>query len=115
MGKKILIVLSEWGYRGEELVGPLETFDQAGYQVDFATPTGKRAVALPPSMDANYVDPRLGRSVTSPEVAQKVRDLEASDRLDSPRSTPDSYLTGQKMVEVLETGLRRRGFHTEDN
>ena len=25
-------------------------------------------------------------------------------------STPDSYLTGQKLVEVLECGLRRWGF-----
>ena len=49
--KKILIILSEWGYWGEELVGPLETFDQAGYEVDFATPKGKRPDALPPSMD----------------------------------------------------------------
>lgn len=86
MSKKILIVLSEWGYWGEELIGPLETFDQAGYDVDFATPTGKRPVALPPSMDPDYVDPPLGRSVTSPEVAQKVKDLEASDRLDTPIS-----------------------------
>ena len=41
--KQILIILSEYGYWGEELVGPLETFDEAGYQVDFATPNGKRA------------------------------------------------------------------------
>ena len=27
------------------------------------------------------------------------------------RSTPDSTLTGQKMVEVLENGLRQWGFH----
>ena len=40
--KRILIVLSEFGYWGEELVGPLETFDEAGYEVDFATPKGKR-------------------------------------------------------------------------
>jgi hypothetical protein len=26
------------------------------------------------------------------------------------RSTPDSYLTGQKVVEVLEHGLRQWGF-----
>ena len=26
------------------------------------------------------------------------------------RSTPDAYLTGQKMVEVLENGLRQWGF-----
>ena len=27
------------------------------------------------------------------------------------RSTADSYLTGQKVVEVLDHGLRRWGFH----
>ena len=27
------------------------------------------------------------------------------------RSTPDSYLTGEKLVEVLENGLRQWGFH----
>jgi len=82
--RKILIIISEWGYWGEELVGPLETFDAAGYQVDFATATGKRPVALPPSMDPDYIDPPLGRSVTSPEVAAKTRALDNSDRLSHP-------------------------------
>ncbi|MEA2931372.1 MAG: hypothetical protein QOI56_157 [Actinomycetota bacterium] len=84
MSRRVLVILSEWGYWGEELIGPLETFDQAGYEVDFATPTGKRPVALTPSMDPDYIDPPLGKSVTSPEVAQKVKDLEASDRLANP-------------------------------
>ncbi len=84
MTKKILVVLSEWGYWGEELLGPLETFDAQRYKVTFATPKGKRPVALTPSMDANFIDPPLGRSVTSPEVARKVRELERSDRLNSP-------------------------------
>jgi len=79
--RKVLIIISEWGYWGEELVGPLETFDAAGYQVDFATPKGKRPVALPPSMDPDYIDPPLGRSVTTAEVAEKTRALDNSDRL----------------------------------
>jgi putative intracellular protease/amidase len=82
--RRILIVLSEYGYWGEELVGPLETFDQAGYRVEFATPTGRRPSALAVSMDATYVDPPLGRPVTSEEVARKVRDLDRSPRLDQP-------------------------------
>jgi putative intracellular protease/amidase len=82
--KRILIVLSEFGYWGEELVGPLETFDEAGYQVDFATPKGKRPTPLPPSMDPQYIDPPLGKSVTSQEVADKVKALDASDRYDKP-------------------------------
>ncbi|MGB7249961.1 MAG: type 1 glutamine amidotransferase domain-containing protein [Phormidesmis sp.] len=47
--KKVLIILSEWGFWGEELIGPLETFDKAGYEITFATPNGKHPVALPPS------------------------------------------------------------------
>ena len=86
MSKRILMILSEWGYWGEELVGPLEKFDEAGYEVDFATPTGKRPVALPPSMDPDYIDPPLGRSVTTPEMAEKVRAIDSSPRLDNPIS-----------------------------
>lgn len=84
MTKKILVVLSEWGYWGEELLGPLETFDAAGYETVFVTPRGKRPVALPPSMNPSYIDPPLGRTVTSPEVTQKVRVLNESDRLSNP-------------------------------
>lgn len=84
MTKKILVVLSEWGYWGEELLGPLETFDAAGYESIFATPTGKRPVPLPPSMDPDFTDPPLGKSVTSSETARKVRALDQSNRLNHP-------------------------------
>jgi putative intracellular protease/amidase len=82
--KRILILLSEYGNWGEELIGPLETIDQAGYQCDFATLNGKKPMALPPSMDATYIDPPLGRSVSSTRVASKVGALQESDRLNRP-------------------------------
>src|SRR5215216_1998171 len=82
--KRILVLLSERGYWGEELVGPLETFDAKGYEVTFITPTGQRPQALPPSMNAHYIDPPLGRSVTSEEVAEKTREIDKSPRLDNP-------------------------------
>ncbi|GAB1540809.1 hypothetical protein NUACC21_34780 [Scytonema sp. NUACC21] len=84
--KKILTILSEWGYWGEELVGPLEAFDAEGYHVDFATSTGKRPVALPPSMDPFYIDPPLGKTVVSEEMAEKVKRLDelSNPRLDNP-------------------------------
>jgi putative intracellular protease/amidase len=84
MSKSILVVLSEWGFWGEELVGPLEAFGEQGYDIDFVTPTGKRPVALTPSMDPDYIDPPLGRSVTSPEMAAKVKEIDSSPRLDNP-------------------------------
>lgn len=84
--KKVLFVVSEWGYWGEELIGPLEACDNAAYNVEFVTPTGQKPTALTVSMDPSYVDPPLGRSVTTPEMAEKVRLFAASGRMDSPRS-----------------------------
>jgi putative intracellular protease/amidase len=84
--KTVLFVVSEWGYWGEELVGPLEACDRAGYKIEFATPTGQKPTCLQVSMDPNYIDPPLGRPVTSNEMADKVRSVVTSSRLDSPLS-----------------------------
>lgn len=88
---RILFVLSEFGYWGEELIGPKETLENAGFILDFATPTGKRPHALPPSMDSAYIDPPLGKTVVSEEMAEKVKALEASDELDHPLSLQDLF------------------------
>lgn len=37
-------------------------------------------------MDPSYTDPTLGRPVVSKEMAQKVKDIEASGRLNDPLS-----------------------------
>lgn len=105
--RKVLVILSEYGFWGEELIGPLETFDAAGYTVDFATPTGQRPVALPPSMDENYVDPPLGKTVTSAEVAAKVRDIDKSPRLDNPINISEKmperpYFSSHNLIRDLE-------------
>jgi putative intracellular protease/amidase len=87
--KRILIVVTEYGYWGEELIGPVEVFDKAGYGVDFATPHGRRPAPLPVSMDPNYVDPPLGKPVTSAEMGAKVKALDESNRYDHPISIAD--------------------------
>ncbi|KAA6212706.1 type 1 glutamine amidotransferase domain-containing protein [Streptomyces albofaciens JCM 4342] len=89
MSKRVLVILSEFGYWGEELVGPVEAFDARGYRTTFATPTGKRPQALPPSLDPHYVDPPLGRSVTTRDMARRAQALDASDRLNHPLSLAD--------------------------
>lgn len=81
---RILAVLSEWGYWGIELVGPLRKLEAAGYRLDFATPKGRRAPVLPPSIDPTYVDPPLGVCVTTPDDAALVREFEQTNRLDDP-------------------------------
>jgi putative intracellular protease/amidase len=84
MKKRILILLSEWGYWGEELVGPLHHFKAAEFEVEFVTPTGKKPKAIPVSMDPEYIDPPLGRPVTSEETAKLTREIEQSTMLNKP-------------------------------
>jgi len=81
--KKILAIVSEFGYWGVELVGPLEKLEAAGYQLEFMSVHGKKAEALPPSFDTTYVDPPLGVCVTTPIAAKKVKNFEATNRLEN--------------------------------
>lgn len=113
MSRKILVILSEYGYWGEELIGPLQAFDEQGYEVDFATPTGDRPHALPPSLDPTFVDPPLGRPVTTPEVAAVVKDIESSDRLEKPRSLLE--LLPERPYTSDDDYLRRLETYNRDN
>ncbi|MCA8931965.1 MAG: DJ-1/PfpI family protein [Rhodospirillaceae bacterium] len=81
--RRILAVMSEFGYWGIELVGPLRKLQAAGYAFDFVTPKGTRAPCLPPSRDDTYVDPPLGVCVTTPGDKAMVDAFEATDALDS--------------------------------
>ena len=82
--RKILAVVSNYGYWGVELSGPMAKLDDAGYELVIATPAGARPVALPPSYDIAFVDPPLGKRVTTESDARQVMTLEASPRLDHP-------------------------------
>ncbi|NDJ63098.1 MAG: type 1 glutamine amidotransferase domain-containing protein [Chloroflexi bacterium] len=84
-------MLSEWGYWGEELVGPLEVLDAKGYEVTFMTNKGKRPHALPPSMEVGFFDPPLAKVVTDEYYATKTRELDESTRLDNPVSLSDWF------------------------
>ncbi|HXT42926.1 MAG TPA: type 1 glutamine amidotransferase domain-containing protein [Pseudonocardiaceae bacterium] len=106
--KKILIVLSEWGYWGEELVGPLDHFDEAGYESTFVTPRGKKPRPLAPSMDPKHIDLPRGYSVVSPETAKRVHEVDMSGRLDDPINLyewfPDRpYVSSQHYFDELES------------
>lgn len=105
--KKVLAILSEYGYWGVELVGPLEKLEEAGYTVDFMTPNGKKAEALPPSYDTTYVDPPLGVCVTTPEAAEKVKKFEEQKRLENPMNMSEfiperPYYSTQNFLRELE-------------
>lgn len=82
--KIVLAVLSNYGYWGIELTEPMVKLEQAGYQLTFATPKGKRPIPLPPSYDTSYFDPPLGCHVTNEFEAAQVKQYKDSPKLDNP-------------------------------
>jgi putative intracellular protease/amidase len=91
MSKNILFAISEWGYWGEELIGPLEACDEAGYNVTFMTPSGEKPVPLSVSMDPSFEDPPLGKPVSDEEMAEKTKEVDASDRLEDPKNLEEWF------------------------
>lgn len=89
--KKILVIVSEFGYWGVELVGPLEKLEAAGYHVEFMSVHGKKAEALPPSFDTTFIDPPLGICVTTPLAAEKVKKFESTNRLENCLAMTDYF------------------------
>ena len=86
---KVHIVLSSFGFWGEELVAPMEELGAAGIQYDFSTPYGHPPAVVDVSMDPTYIDPPLGRTVTAPEMAAKVQEVVESGRLNDVRAVAD--------------------------
>jgi putative intracellular protease/amidase len=76
MAKKVLIGLSEHGFWVEELLKPIDRLEEAGIEYDFITATGKLPFPDSASLDASYVDPPLGRPVTSKELAKRGKEAD---------------------------------------
>ncbi len=113
MSKQVLVVLSNYGYWGEELIGPQEALLEAGYTLTYVTPKGGKPPALPPSFDETYIDPPLGRGVTTKEMADKVKAIEASDLLTTPLNLstwfPERpYYSAAHLVRELEAYYNKR-------
>ena len=108
MSKKILVVLSEYGYWGEELVGPLEVLDDAGYEVTFMTPTGQKPPALPPSMEPGFWDPPLDKVVTDEYYANLTRQVAESDRLANPIDLSSWFPQRNSLPPTLSSQRLRR-------
>src|SRR3990172_7891026 len=114
MAEKILVVISNFGYWGVELTGPMLRLEAAGYEFVFTPPKGKRPVALPPSYDTSYCDPPLGCNVTTPEDAEEVRSVKDSPKLDNPINLfewfPERpYFSKANFLRELEAYYRRLG------
>jgi putative intracellular protease/amidase len=80
----ILAIVSEWGYWGVELTGPMTKLEEAGHTLTYVTPKGTRPNALPPSYDEKFWDLPLAKYVNSTFDVQQVKSFKDSPKLDNP-------------------------------
>ena len=113
MTKRVLCCISEWGYWGEEFVGPYDVLIDAGYTVDFMTAYGRKPPALPPSMEEGYLDPPLDKVVTDAHYAKRTTEIDKSDLLANPINLsqwfpPLPYFNGPSFGHKLEAYHNQR-------
>lgn len=75
MGKRVLILATNYGTWGEELQAPWDIIKKAGHQVTLATPLGKKPLPLAVSVDPNFVDPIINFKVNPPDVCARIKEL----------------------------------------
>ena len=113
MSQTVLVVVSENGFWVEELLKPVDRLKEAGYGVQFVTPTGKLPFPDAASLDPTYKDPPLGREVTSSEMARRGKDTNWESYFNGRLSLRDRfpvrpYLSAPSYLESLEKYNRER-------
>lgn len=107
--KRILAIVSNYGYWGVELTGPRAKLVEAGYKLTYATPNGKRPEALPPSYDPSYFDPPLNKPVTTASDAAQVRAFKDSPELDNPINI-SAWMPQRPYVSLPDHKQRREAY-----
>ncbi len=74
---KVLVAVSEHGFWAEELLKPTDRLREAGIEFDILVGTGSpRPFPDGACLESAYVDPPLGRPVTSPEMEQRAKETD---------------------------------------
>jgi putative intracellular protease/amidase len=84
MGKKILIIASNYGLWAEELQAPWDALKKAGHELTLATFKGLTPLPGKMSMDPNFVDPMQDVAINPKEVVDRVNQILDTGEWDNP-------------------------------
>jgi putative intracellular protease/amidase len=111
---KVLIAVSQHGFWVEELLKPLDRLDEAGIAYELVVPyKAKTPFPDKASLDATYVDPPLGRTVTTMDIATRGQSMDW-ERLFYNCHTLEGwfpirpYMSAEKYLYALEAYYERR-------
>jgi len=75
MGKKILVIASNYGVWAEELVAPWDILKNAGHDLQLATYKGMVPLPASLSMDTEWVDPQQGIKMNPQAIVDRMNEL----------------------------------------
>lgn len=75
MGKKILVIATNYGLWAEELQAPWDALRAAGHDLQLATFHGRPPLPDTLSMDASFIDPQQGYQVNPAEVVARANEI----------------------------------------
>ncbi len=92
MGKKVLIIASNYGLWAEELQAPWDILKAAGHQLQLATFRGMTPLPSKMSMDVNFIDPQQGVAMNPKSVIDRVNEILDRGEWDHPIRTGDAKM-----------------------
>lgn len=92
MGKKVLVVASNYGLWAEELQAPWDALNKAGHELTLATFKGMTPLPSKMSMDPNFIDPMQHYNVNPQEVVDRVNEILDQGEWDNPIKTGDAKM-----------------------
>ncbi len=104
MGKKILVLATNYGTWGEELQAPWDILNKAGHQLTLGTPLGKKPLPLQVSCDPNFVDPIINFKTNPPDVCNRIKELTDGKEWDNSIKYKDADMKNFDAI-VLTGGL----------
>ncbi len=93
MGKKILVIASNYGLWAEELQAPWDALKAAGHTLTLATMKGLTPLPMTISMDPDMIDPVQNYAVNPVEVVDSTRRLLTDGEWSNPIKTADAKMS----------------------
>jgi len=90
MGKKILVIASNYGLWAEELQAPWDILKAAGHDLQLATFRGLTPLPSKMSMDPAFIDPMQGVAMNPERVINRVNEILDNGEWDHPLKVADA-------------------------
>lgn len=92
MGKRILVVASNYGLWAEELQAPWDALKAAGHELQLATFRGVTPLPSVMSLDPDFIDPQQGVAMNPQSVIDRVNEILDTGEWDNTIRTADAKM-----------------------